>query len=142
LSRVIKPKSLNDGQWQKNEGGKPQRRPKTTFDILLTQVQGRQGRRQGARNPDHPESQTRQSDFPKSGQDICSWELVRQAISDHTQQHSEGRERHRQDYHLAPHFPIGPPIPGPWGPPPMKFPPCPPWWGGTVHGCHHRCTST
>jgi hypothetical protein len=24
-SRMIKPKSLKDGQWQKNEGGKPQR---------------------------------------------------------------------------------------------------------------------
>jgi hypothetical protein len=29
--RMIKPKSLKDGQWQKNEGGKPQRRPKATF---------------------------------------------------------------------------------------------------------------
>jgi hypothetical protein len=33
--RMIKLKSLKDGQWQKNEGGKPQRRPKATFDILL-----------------------------------------------------------------------------------------------------------
>jgi hypothetical protein len=33
--RMIKPKSPKDGQWQKNEGGKPQRPPKATFDILL-----------------------------------------------------------------------------------------------------------
>jgi hypothetical protein len=35
-SRMTKPKSLKDGQWQKNEGGKPQRRPKATFNILMT----------------------------------------------------------------------------------------------------------
>jgi hypothetical protein len=33
--RMIKPKSLNDSQWQKNEGSKPQRRPKATFNILM-----------------------------------------------------------------------------------------------------------
>jgi hypothetical protein len=33
--RMIKPKSPKDGQWQKNEGGKLQRRPKATFDILM-----------------------------------------------------------------------------------------------------------
>jgi hypothetical protein len=33
--RMIKPKTLKDGQWQKNEGGKPQRCPKVTFDILM-----------------------------------------------------------------------------------------------------------
>jgi hypothetical protein len=32
---MIKPKSLKDDQWQKNEGGKPQRCPKATFDILM-----------------------------------------------------------------------------------------------------------
>jgi hypothetical protein len=36
LPRMIKPKSLKAGQWQKNEGGgKPQCRPKVTFDILM-----------------------------------------------------------------------------------------------------------
>jgi hypothetical protein len=35
-SRMIKPKSLKGGQWQKNEGGKLQQCPKTTFDILVT----------------------------------------------------------------------------------------------------------
>jgi hypothetical protein len=33
--RMIKPKSSKDGQWQKNEEGKPQRHPKATLDILM-----------------------------------------------------------------------------------------------------------
>jgi hypothetical protein len=33
---MIKPKSLKDNQWQKNEGSKLQRRPKATFGILMT----------------------------------------------------------------------------------------------------------
>jgi hypothetical protein len=33
--RMIKPKSPKDGRWQKNEGSKPQRCPKATFDILM-----------------------------------------------------------------------------------------------------------
>jgi hypothetical protein len=33
--RMIKPKNPKDGQWQKNEGGKPQYHPKATFDILM-----------------------------------------------------------------------------------------------------------
>jgi hypothetical protein len=33
--RMIKPKSSNDGQSQKNEGDKPQCRPNATFNILL-----------------------------------------------------------------------------------------------------------
>jgi hypothetical protein len=35
LPRMIMPKSPKDGQWQKNEGGKPQCHPKVTFDILM-----------------------------------------------------------------------------------------------------------
>jgi hypothetical protein len=45
-SRMIKPKSLKDGQWQMNEGSKPQRRPKATFDILMAKYkEGRVGLR-------------------------------------------------------------------------------------------------
>jgi hypothetical protein len=33
--RMIKLKSPKDDQWQKNEGSKPQQRPKATFDILM-----------------------------------------------------------------------------------------------------------
>jgi hypothetical protein len=44
--RMIKPKSLKDGQWQMNEGSKPQRRPKATFDILMAKYkEGRVGLR-------------------------------------------------------------------------------------------------
>jgi hypothetical protein len=32
---MIKLKSLKDDQWQKNEGSKPRRRPKATFDIRM-----------------------------------------------------------------------------------------------------------
>jgi hypothetical protein len=42
--KMIKPKSLKGGQWQKNEGGKPQQRPKATFDILVAKYkEGRAG---------------------------------------------------------------------------------------------------
>jgi hypothetical protein len=41
-SRMIKPKSPKDGQWQKNERIKPQSCPKATFDILMAkQKEGR-----------------------------------------------------------------------------------------------------
>jgi hypothetical protein len=33
--RMIKLKTPKDDHWQKNEGGKPQRRPKATFDVLM-----------------------------------------------------------------------------------------------------------
>jgi hypothetical protein len=33
--RMINLKSPKDGQWQKNDGGKPQHCPKATFDILM-----------------------------------------------------------------------------------------------------------
>jgi hypothetical protein len=42
--RMIKPKSSKDGLWQKNEGGKPQRCRKATFDILMAKYKkGRAG---------------------------------------------------------------------------------------------------
>jgi hypothetical protein len=37
--RMIKPKSLKVGQWQKNEGSKPQKRLKATFGILMAKYQ-------------------------------------------------------------------------------------------------------
>jgi hypothetical protein len=54
--RMIKPKSPKDGQWQKNERGKPQRHPKATFNIILVKYkEGRAGVRghenQTIRNP-------------------------------------------------------------------------------------------
>jgi hypothetical protein len=41
---MIKLKSPKDGQWQKNEGTKPQRIPKATFNILMARYkEGRAG---------------------------------------------------------------------------------------------------
>jgi hypothetical protein len=34
-SKMMKPKNLKNGQWQKNEESKTQRCPKATFDILI-----------------------------------------------------------------------------------------------------------
>jgi hypothetical protein len=60
---MIKPKSSKDCQWQKNEGGKPQRHPKATFDILLAKykegradVRGRENRTIQNPKPDSPTS--------------------------------------------------------------------------------------
>jgi hypothetical protein len=47
---MIKPKSPKDGQWQKNEGSKPQQRSKATFDIRMVKYkEGRDGIR-GCKN--------------------------------------------------------------------------------------------
>jgi translation initiation factor IF-1 len=56
-SRLIKPKSPKDGQWEKNGGGgAPQRHPNATFDILMAKymegrahIRGRENRT--IRNP-------------------------------------------------------------------------------------------
>jgi hypothetical protein len=61
--RMIKPKSPKDGQWQKNEGGKPQRHPKATFDILMVKYKEGRASVRGCKNqtirnpkPDSPVS--------------------------------------------------------------------------------------
>jgi hypothetical protein len=63
--RMIKPKSSKDGQWQKNEGGggKPHRRPKATFDILMVKYKEGRANVRGHKNwtiqnpkPDSPVS--------------------------------------------------------------------------------------
>jgi hypothetical protein len=67
---MIKPKSLKDGQWQKNEGSKPQQRSKATFDIRMVKYkEGRDGIR-GCKNwtiqntkPDSPVFLNRASTF-------------------------------------------------------------------------------
>jgi hypothetical protein len=48
--RMIKPKSSKDGQWQKNEGGKPQRHPKATFDILMAKYKDGRANIRGHKN--------------------------------------------------------------------------------------------
>jgi hypothetical protein len=42
---------------------------------------------------------------------------------------SEGRDRRQQDYHSMPYFLVKSSMPRSWGPPPMMYPPCPPWTG-------------
>jgi hypothetical protein len=42
--KMIKPKNPKGSQWQRNEGGKPQQRPKATFDVLMAKYkEGRVG---------------------------------------------------------------------------------------------------
>jgi hypothetical protein len=60
---MIKPKSLKNGQWQKNEGSKPQRHPKATFDILMARYKEGRASIRGHKNqtirnpkPDSPVS--------------------------------------------------------------------------------------
>jgi hypothetical protein len=44
-------------------------------------------------------------------------------------QNSRGRDCRQQDYHRVPYFLVGLAMPMLWGPPPMTYPPCPPWAG-------------
>jgi hypothetical protein len=48
--RMIKPKSLKDGEWQKNEVGKPQRCPNATFDILMAKYKEDKADIRGCKN--------------------------------------------------------------------------------------------
>jgi hypothetical protein len=48
--RMIKPKSPKDGQWQKNEGSKPQHRQMATFDILLAKYKEGRADVRGCKN--------------------------------------------------------------------------------------------
>jgi hypothetical protein len=58
--RMIKPKSLKDGQWKKNEKSKPQWRPKATFDILMAKY------KEGRADTREHENQTIQNTKPDS----------------------------------------------------------------------------
>jgi hypothetical protein len=48
--RTIKLKSPKDGQWQKNEGSKPQQRPKATFDFLMAKYKEGKAAIRGRKN--------------------------------------------------------------------------------------------
>jgi hypothetical protein len=105
--KMIKPKSPKDGQWQKNEGGKPQRHPKATFDILLSKykdgragIRGRENRTIRNHKPDNLVSLS-QTDTSTAGSSFGKRSQTPQ------QQYSKGRECHHQDYHLAPSFRSG-----------------------------------
>jgi hypothetical protein len=70
--RMIKPKSLEAGQWKKKDRRKPQSCPKTTFNILMAKskkaesILGRE--------------KTGPSSFPRSCQYFCRWKFVQQSI--------------------------------------------------------------
>jgi hypothetical protein len=127
--RMIKPKSPKDSQWQKNDGGKPQHHPKATFNTLMAKYkEGRASiRGHGNRtiqNP-KPDSSVSLSQASSSAAGCSSSKRSRTL----PRQNSEGLDYHQQEYHPTPYFPIRSPIPGPWGPPLMMYPPCPPWAG-------------
>jgi hypothetical protein len=127
--RMIKPKSLKDGQWQKNEGSKLQQCPKATFDILMTKYKKGRASIRGHKNqtirntiPDSPISLS-QANSSTAGS------LSGKQSRTPPWQNSEGRDCRRQDYHPAPYLPVRPPMSGLWRPPPMMYPPYPPWAG-------------
>jgi hypothetical protein len=126
---MIKPKSLKDVQWQKNEGSKPQQRSEATFDILIAKYKEGRADIRGHENwtirntkldslVSLSQASTSIAGSP-SGKRSCTPPC----------QNSEGQDHHQQDYHLTAYLPVGPPMLGPWGPPSMMYPPCPPWAG-------------
>jgi hypothetical protein len=127
--RMIKPKSPKYSQWQKNEGGKPQRCPKPTFDILMAKykegraaIRGRENRIIWNTKPNSPISLS-QASSSVAGSSFGK----RSRTLPH--RNSKGRGCHQQEYPLVPYFAVGPPMPGPWGAPPMMYLPCPPLMG-------------
>jgi hypothetical protein len=78
--KMIKLKSLKDGQWRKNKRGKPQQHPKATFDILMTKY--KEGRADIRGHENRTIRNAKSNSFPGSGQHIYSRELVCQTISD------------------------------------------------------------
>jgi hypothetical protein len=79
--RMIKVKSLKDGQWKKNER-KSHNSAQIHFRHPHGKVQERQGRCHEAQKSDHPISQTGPSGFPRLGQYLCSRQYVHQVIQD------------------------------------------------------------
>jgi hypothetical protein len=88
-------------------------------------IRGRENRTIQFPKPDHPVSLD-QANTSAAGS------LSNQLSRTPPQQNTEGQDRHRQEHHPMPYFPISPLVPGPWGAPPMMYPPCPPWvrWYG------------
>jgi hypothetical protein len=113
----------------KNEGSKPQRRPKATFDIIIAKykegkadIRGHKSRTIWNTKPDNLISLSQASiSTARSTSD------KRSGTPPH--QNSEARDRRQQDYDPVPYFPIGLPMLRLWGPLSMMYPPCPPWAG-------------
>jgi hypothetical protein len=113
---MIKPKSLKGGQWKKNEKNKLQQCPKATFDILIAK------HKEGKADIRERENWTIQNG--KLNNSISMSQAIMLATESSSNkrsitlpwQNSEGWDRHQWDYHPMPHFSVGPPMPGPWGP--------------------------
>jgi hypothetical protein len=112
--------------------GEPQRHPKATFDILMAKYkEGRTGVR-GHENWTirnlKPDSSISLSQASSSATESSSDKRSQTPPC----QNSEAWDHCQQEYHLTPYFPVRPPMPRPWRPPPMMHPPCPPWvrWYG------------
>jgi hypothetical protein len=123
---MIKLKSLKDGQWRKNEGGKLQHRPKATFNIFMAKYkEGRAGIK-GCENWNI--QNTKSNSLVSLSQASSSTAGSSSGKQSRTPPHqnSEGRDCHQQEYHSVPYFPIELPMPELWGPPLMMYPPCPP----------------
>jgi hypothetical protein len=126
---MIKAKSPKGGQWQKNEGRKLQQHPKATFDILMAKY--KEGRASFRDHKNQAIQNTRLNNPVYLGQASASTIGSSSGKRYRTlpQQNSKGQDHRQQDYHPAPYFLVRPPMPGLWGPPPMMYPPCPPWAG-------------
>jgi hypothetical protein len=127
--RMIRPKNPEIGRWKKNERSKPRSRPKVTFDILLAKY--RDGKA-GFKGRENRTIRVFKSDYPIF-LDQASTSTAASSSGNQSRitprQNSKVQNHHQQELHLASYFPIGPPMSGPWGPPPMMYPPCPPWAG-------------
>jgi hypothetical protein len=126
---MIRPKNPEIGRWKKNKRSKSRSRPKVTFDILMAKYRdGNAGFRSHKNwtirfpNLDYPVF----LDQPSTSTVASSSD---NQFKTPPRQNLEDQNHHQQQHHSASYFPIGPPMPGPWGPLPMMCLPCPPWAG-------------
>jgi hypothetical protein len=88
--------------------------------------------------------------FPKPNHPVCLDQGSTSAIGSSSnkrsrtpsQRNSESWDCCQREYHSVPYFPVGPPMPRPWGPLPMMFPICPLWVGWYRPWLCYQCTFT
>jgi hypothetical protein len=112
--------------------GNPLWCPKATFNILMAKYN--EGRA-GIRGHENRTIQNTKLNSPISLSQ-ASTSIIRSSCGKRSwtppRQNSEGRDRRQLDYLSTSYFPVGPPMLGPWGTPPMICPPCTPlvgWYG-------------
>jgi hypothetical protein len=133
---IIKPKSPKDDQWQKNEGGKPQRRPKATFDILMAKYkEGRVGIR-GHKN------RTIRNTKPDNLVSLSHASTSTTRSSSGKRSQTPPRQKFRRSGSLSAGLSSGAILlnraTNAWGMGTFAndYPSCPPWGGGMGDGCH------